>query len=43
LCAAPALQTASETPKIAFAPSLAEISNKEHSDLAVTDQAQLEM
>ena len=29
LCAAPALQTASETPKIAFAPSLAEISNKE--------------
>ena len=29
LCAAPALQTASETPKIAFAPSLAETSNKQ--------------
>jgi len=29
LCAAPALQTASETPKIAFAPSFAETINKE--------------
>lgn len=43
MCAAPALQTASETPKIALAPSLAETNNKEqttHSNLAVTEQAQ---
>lgn len=44
LCAAPALQTASETPKIAFAPSLAETSNKQQThdtfSLAVTEQAQ---